>query len=67
MSMDRPYRRRMSWDEIRQELLSSAGSQLDPELVNIFVSAMEDEKSEKRRKKRSARVPTPYKTNGKHE
>jgi len=40
---------------------------LDPELVNIFVSAMEDEKSEKRRKKRSERVPTPYKTNGKHE
>jgi putative nucleotidyltransferase with HDIG domain len=42
MSLDRPYRKGMGWDEIRKELESGAGSQFDPELVPRFIEAMEN-------------------------
>lgn len=41
MSMDRPYRKRMDWEEIRSEMEKSSGSQFDPELVEKFIDAMD--------------------------
>ncbi len=45
MTTDRPYRKAMSHAEARAELLRVAGTQLDPELVRVFLSVM-DERTE---------------------
>ena len=37
MVADRPYRKGLSADEARAELIRAAGSQLDPELVRQFL------------------------------
>lgn len=41
MTTDRPYRRALSPDEARKELLRVAGSQLDPEVVQKFLLVLE--------------------------
>jgi diguanylate cyclase (GGDEF)-like protein/putative nucleotidyltransferase with HDIG domain len=42
MRLDRPYRKGLSWFEARQELAGNAGSQFDPELVTIFIDALDE-------------------------
>ncbi len=41
MTLDRPYRKSMSAGEAKQELLSSAGTQLDPDLVKVFLGVLD--------------------------
>ena len=36
MTSDRPYRRALSWDDARDEILAQAGKQFDPEVVDAF-------------------------------
>jgi len=38
MTMDRPYRKAMSWSAALQELRQNAGTQFDPALVKVFIS-----------------------------
>ena len=48
MTNDRPYRKKMSQEEAVKELVSCAGSQFDPEIVDIFLKVLELEaKNEK--------------------
>ena len=42
MTTDRPYRKAMSHDEAKAELLAWSGTQLDPALVQSFLTALED-------------------------
>ena len=43
MTVDRPYRAKLTGDQAKVELLKVAGSQLDPELVDAFVQALDKE------------------------
>lgn len=43
MCMDRPYRKGLTWLEIRPELERGAGTQFDPVLVPLFIEAMEQQ------------------------
>lgn len=46
MTSDRPYRKRLTREEAREELLRAAGSQLDPALVDAFITlGLGDEQS----------------------
>ena len=38
MTHDRPYRQRLSEDEAVNELLRNRGTQLDPELIDLFIA-----------------------------
>ncbi len=38
MTMDRPYRKAMSWSAAIEELRRNAGTQFDPELVEVFIN-----------------------------
>jgi diguanylate cyclase (GGDEF)-like protein/putative nucleotidyltransferase with HDIG domain len=40
MTMDRPYRRALSWGQVVDELRAGAGEQFDPALVEVFVTAI---------------------------
>jgi HD-GYP domain-containing protein (c-di-GMP phosphodiesterase class II) len=40
MSSDRPYRKALSRQEVVVELRKGAGNQFDPELVELFISAI---------------------------
>jgi putative nucleotidyltransferase with HDIG domain len=42
MCMNRPYRKGMSWNEVRAELIKGAGMQFDPDLVRTFVEAFDE-------------------------
>jgi len=42
MTVDRPYRRKLTGEQARDELLKVAGTQLDPDLVERFVNNLED-------------------------
>ncbi|MDP2661429.1 MAG: diguanylate cyclase, partial [Dehalococcoidia bacterium] len=42
MVADRPYRKGLSVEQAQAELLRVAGSQLDPELVRVFLTLLED-------------------------
>lgn len=46
MANDCPYRKAMSKEEALEEVKNNAGSQFDPELVEVFVSIVEEEKGE---------------------
>jgi diguanylate cyclase (GGDEF)-like protein len=41
MTLERPYRKRLSREQARAELLRVAGTQLDPELVDRFIEVLE--------------------------
>jgi two-component system cell cycle response regulator len=41
MTTDRPYRRRLALDEARRRLLDGAGTQFDPEVVDVFVRLLD--------------------------
>lgn len=43
MTVDRPFKTKLSADQARRELLEVAGSQLDPDLVGRFVRTLDDE------------------------
>jgi putative nucleotidyltransferase with HDIG domain len=42
MCIDRPYRKGLSWAEVRNELLRGAGTQFDPEIAVLFVEAIDE-------------------------
>ena len=44
MSLDRPYRKALSVDEIIAELLAGAGTKFDPHLVEVFVEMLQAER-----------------------
>src|ERR671936_568997 len=48
MTSHRPYRRALSWNAAREELLAQRKRQFDPEVVDAFVSAEEDLKGIRR-------------------
>jgi diguanylate cyclase (GGDEF)-like protein len=41
MTTDRPYRRRLPLEEARRRLLDGAGTQFDPEVVDVFVRLLD--------------------------
>jgi putative nucleotidyltransferase with HDIG domain len=43
MSLDRPYRKGLPWEQIVAALRAGAGTQFDPALVEPFIAAMEQE------------------------
>src|SRR5690606_5586121 len=45
ITSDRPHRPRRSGEEARAQLLAAAGTQLDPDLVGLFLSKVEREPS----------------------
>lgn len=48
MTSSRPYRKAMSSDEALEEIRRSAGTQFDPELVELFIQAIRQNKAEER-------------------
>ena len=40
MSNDRPYRKKLMKDQIREELIKNRGTQFDPEIVTVFLDIM---------------------------
>lgn len=44
MSVDRPYRKALSTDEIIAELKAGAGTQFDPRLVDVFIDILQAER-----------------------
>jgi hypothetical protein len=51
MTTDRPYRKAMTKDQALTEIRKNAGSQFDPEVVEIFLSVVQHEPSETTQKK----------------
>lgn len=47
MGLDRPYRKALDHDEIITELKAGAGTQFDPELIDIFVDMLEADRRAK--------------------
>lgn len=43
MTSQRPYRKPLTWAEARVELLRCAGSQYDPQVVEVFLSILEEQ------------------------
>lgn len=52
MTTDRPYRKALSSEAAVQEILKKAGTQFDPEVVEVFLSIIQEEKSQLKEKKR---------------
>jgi HD-GYP domain-containing protein (c-di-GMP phosphodiesterase class II) len=42
MTSDRPYRRALSFQDAREEIIRCSGSQFDPEVVQAFLSIPEE-------------------------
>ena len=45
MTQDRPYRKALSADEAKEELRVNAGTQFDPQVVELFLSVLDKEDS----------------------
>ncbi len=43
MSSERPYKEAMSYEEVTRELRRCAGTQFDPDLVEVFIKMLEDD------------------------
>jgi len=43
MTTDRPYKKAMSYNDARKELLANAGTMYDPELCKIFINVIKEE------------------------
>src|SRR3990172_1508041 len=52
MTTDRPYRKTLSREEAIQEILRKTGTQFDPEVVEIFLTIIQEEKFKGRDRKR---------------
>lgn len=48
MVSDRPYRRALSLNKAKEELLNNSGSQFDPKIVDVFVKILDKTKKGKR-------------------
>ena len=46
MRSDRPYRKALPFEEARQELIRNAGTQFDPEVVEIFLDILDRSKGD---------------------
>ncbi|MBI4685196.1 MAG: DUF4388 domain-containing protein [Nitrospirae bacterium] len=46
MTTDRPYRKAISREKVIQEIVKHAGTQFDPEVVEVFLSVIKEEPSE---------------------
>jgi ribonuclease P protein subunit RPR2 len=42
MTSDRPYRRALSWDSARNEIMRQSGRQFDPDIVDSFCAVEPD-------------------------
>lgn len=51
MTMDRPHRRALTGDMALQEILQKTGTQFDPEVVEVFLSVIQEEKRQTADKK----------------
>lgn len=54
MVSDRPYRKALSVETAVEELKKNSGTQFDPELVEIFIKALEDEGVYRRKKQENS-------------
>ncbi|QLY40865.1 diguanylate cyclase [Hujiaoplasma nucleasis] len=45
MTSDRPYRRRLSKEKARQEIIDNAGSQFDPKIAKVFIDLLDKEEA----------------------
>jgi HD-GYP domain-containing protein (c-di-GMP phosphodiesterase class II) len=45
MTSDRPYRKALAVERALEEIQSGAGTQFDPEVVEVFVDLVEEEPS----------------------
>ncbi|MCH8850137.1 MAG: HD domain-containing protein, partial [Chloroflexi bacterium] len=45
MTLDRPYRKAISGEQVMAELAEGSGSQFDPELLTLFVELLKEEAS----------------------
>ena len=52
MTMDRPYRKALTSEEAAREILQKTGSQFDPEIVEVFLSVIQEERRQTAEKKR---------------
>lgn len=46
MTLDRPYRKALTHERTLEELRRCAGTQFDPRLIDLFIKALEDQRSE---------------------
>lgn len=47
MVSDRPYRKGLSFEKAKQELISGSGTQFDPDIVKVFIKALDAKKNNK--------------------
>lgn len=52
MTMDRPHRKALTSEEATREILQKTGSQFDPEIVEVFLSLIQEEKRQAAERKR---------------
>lgn len=52
MTMDRPYRKALTSEDAAREILQKTGSQFDPEIVEVFLSVIQEEKRQTAERKR---------------
>ncbi len=50
MVSDRPYRKALSFNKAKEELIKGSGSQFDPKIVQVFLKTLKNRKSKKKRR-----------------